>query len=257
MLFKNVVFAGGHLATWCPSCVNLKRRLCPRQSHHVNFWLRQTRRKIPGGPPSTETVTLSPTTYRSLSTPICASERRREPQVSFRLRRGAGWCTNDTPGHVRSNVAHHPTESVAAEPFQEVRNSGLSITCNETHVQYLSMCQCGSKLLRKNVLCNHDRGHFGCCSATNRRFKKNSTLAEQSNLRGLGGSEERLGILTKFTWSCVSGCRAWMDGAERMDAKLAELAEDWVILYKNSYRHVCSPGLIQYYPILRNNTKQI
>ena len=31
-----------------------------------------------------------------------------------------------------------------------------------------------------------------------------------------------MGILTKFTWSCVSGCRAWMDGAKRMDAEDAE-----------------------------------
>ena len=35
-------------------------------------------------------------------------------------------------------------------------------------------------------------------------------------------------ILTKFTWSCVTagGCRAGMDGAERMDANLAEDAAD-------------------------------
>ena len=38
--------------------------------------------------------------------------------------------------------------------------------------------------------------------------------------------EERLGIVTEFTRSGVSGCRAEMDGAERMDAKLAEDAAD-------------------------------
>ena len=69
---------------------------------------------------------------------------------------------------------------------------------------------------------------IGVASAAIRRFnKKNITLAEQSNLRGLGGRAERLGIiLTEFTWSGVSGCCAWMDGAERMDAKLAEDAAD-------------------------------
>ena len=56
-------------------------------------------------------------------------------------------------------------------------------------------------------------------SATVRRFhKKKNTLAEQSNVRGLGGRAEsqKLGhcILTEFTWSGVSGCRAWMDGVE-------------------------------------------
>ena len=63
----------------------------------------------------------------------------------------------------------------------------------------------------------------GVASAAVRRFnKKNNTLAEQSNVRGLGGRRaERLGILSEFTWCGVSGCRAWMDGAERMDAKLA------------------------------------
>ena len=35
-----------------------------------------------------------------------------------------------------------------------------------------------------------------------------------------------MGILTEFTWSGVGGCRARMDGAERMDAKLAEDAAD-------------------------------
>ena len=70
---------------------------------------------------------------------------------------------------------------------------------------------------------------IGVASAAVRRFnKKNNTLAELSNVRGLGGRAERLGhcILTEFTWSGVSGCRAWMDGAERMDAKLAEDAAD-------------------------------
>ena len=67
----------------------------------------------------------------------------------------------------------------------------------------------------------------GVASAAVRRFnKKNNTLAEQSKVRGLEGMEVRLGILTEFTWSGVSGCRAWMDGAERMDAKLAEVAAD-------------------------------
>ena len=70
---------------------------------------------------------------------------------------------------------------------------------------------------------------IGVSSAAVRRFnKKNNTLAELSNVRGLGGRVERLGhcTLTEFTWSGVSGCRAWMDGAERMDAKLAEDAAD-------------------------------
>ena len=38
-----------------------------------------------------------------------------------------------------------------------------------------------------------------------------------------------MGILTEFTWrrwSSVSGCRSWMDGAERMDANFAEDAAD-------------------------------
>ena len=39
-----------------------------------------------------------------------------------------------------------------------------------------------------------------------------------------------MGILTEFTWIGVRGCRAWMsgwmDGAKRMDAKLAEDAAD-------------------------------
>ena len=42
--------------------------------------------KIPGSPPSSATI-LSPT-CPSLSTPNRASERRKEPQVSFRLRKG-------------------------------------------------------------------------------------------------------------------------------------------------------------------------
>ena len=67
---------------------------------------------------------------------------------------------------------------------------------------------------------------IGVASATVGRFKKNNTLAEQSNLRGLGGRQERLGILIKFTWSGARGCRAGMDVAERMDAKLAEDAAD-------------------------------
>ena len=55
---------------------------------------------------------------------------------------------------------------------------------------------------------------IGVASAAVRRFnKKNNTLAELSNVRGLGGRAERLGhcILTEFTWSGVSGCRAWME----------------------------------------------
>ena len=67
----------------------------------------------------------------------------------------------------------------------------------------------------------------GVALAAVRRFnKKNNTLAEQSNVHGLEGMAERLGILTEFTWSGVSGCRACMDGAERMDAKIAEDAAD-------------------------------
>ena len=85
---------------------------------------------------------------RSLSTPNRASERRREPQVSFGFRRGVGWYTNDTPWHVRSNVAHHRTESVAAEPFQAVWFCGILITCNEMQIQCVSIfVKIGCKLL--------------------------------------------------------------------------------------------------------------
>ena len=71
-----------------------------------------------------------------------------------------------------------------------------------------------------NVSCNHDRGRFGRCSTFQELPAKNTvTLADQSILWGPGGRAERLGILTEFTWSCVRGCRARMDGAERMDAK--------------------------------------
>ena len=53
---------------------------------------------------------------------------------------------------------------------------------------------------------------IGVALAAVRRFKKNNTLSEQSNLRGLGGRKERLGILTEFTLSSVGCCRAGMDG---------------------------------------------
>ena len=95
---------------------------------------------------------------------------------------------------------------------------------------------CGRRMIRgmKMRASAHNRSReifraimIGVSSAAVRRFnKKNITLAEQSNVRGLGGRAERLNILTEFTWSGVSGCRAWMDGAERMDAKLAEDAAD-------------------------------
>ena len=93
---------------------------------------------------------------------------------------------------------------------------------------------CGRRMKMRASAHNRSREMFraimiGVASAAVRRFnKKNNTLAELSNVRGLGGRAERLGhcILTEFTWSGVSGCRAWMDGAERMDAKLAEDAAD-------------------------------
>ena len=53
---------------------------------------------------------------------------------------------------------------------------------------------------------------IGVALAAAQRFKKNNTLSEQSNLRGLGGRKERLGILTEFTLSSVGCCRAGMDG---------------------------------------------
>ena len=60
---------------------------------------------------------------------------------------------------------------------------------------------------------------IGFSSATVRLTRWPNT---ESNLRGLGGREERLGILTEFTWSGVGGCRAWM----QFHAKLAEDAAD-------------------------------
>ena len=79
---------------------------------------------------------------------------------------------------------------------------------------------CAARMKMRASAHNRSREMFcaimiGVASVAVRRFnKKNNMLAEQSN------------ALTEFTWSRVSGCRAWMDGAERMDAKLAEDAAD-------------------------------